>query len=140
MKIRNCTKKKSEYRIHEILSNGQHLNIYIERLYTKTIDHLSEWHVSVIISNNRKEANLWYKNKKNVSSVTGRCGIEGLLKALEHIIYFKNNMMGDALIVVEWDNPKKKRAYKRLLNYGFVLYEDAYIGANDNYRYWKGDS
>lgn len=29
--MKNCTRRKSEYRIHEVLPNGQHLNLFFKR-------------------------------------------------------------------------------------------------------------
>lgn len=115
--MRNVTKRKTDYRVHEILPNGQHLNLYFTRM--KSGDFIKQWHVSLVISSNRKEANQWF-SKKGKEISTGNCGLVGLRRALFLILEFRKKLRWNEEIVVAWEDDKRKRAYQYLKRFGFV--------------------
>lgn len=130
--------KKNQIRIHERLLNGQYLNIYFMR--NKAIPQgkiVYVWNVGVVISKTVKQANLWFIRKKNKldNRQTGRCGLEGLKKALRHILKFVNNMSIKEELQIGWTDEKRKKAYNYLTRYGFIADEDCYSIRNP--KYWE---
>jgi hypothetical protein len=137
--VRNCTKRKHEYRIHEPLSNGQWLNLYFKKHCNST--GIQVWTVGVCISNSIKHANKWFDTKgeyqRKYSSQTGKCGLEGLTKALKYILEFRKNMKEKEEIHVGWHDNKRKNAYKYLLRYNFFLDLEDEIYFARNMNYWE---
>jgi len=135
--MKNCTKRKSEYRIHELLPNGQHFNLYFVRHKTK--ERMRVWTVGLCISETRKRANLWFnrRSKKYDLDITGKCGLTGLKRALDYILLFTNSLGKYEEIQIGWVDERRKRVYKRLERYGFVEDKklECYVGWNS--RYWN---
>ncbi|KOP81996.1 hypothetical protein AMS60_05565 [Bacillus sp. FJAT-21945] len=133
-------KRKSEVRFHEILPNGQHLNIYFQRSRN---GEFNQWGVGLHIGKSRKEANKWYnkhsKNKRARS--TGTCGITGLKRALFYILHFRDQMKTYEELIIEWEDDKRMRAYRYLKRYEFVDYfddKDKVIGyGSRNLQLWE---
>jgi len=108
----NCTKRKHEYRIHELLSNGQWLNLYFFKRY---IHGVTAWFVCLSINKNIRESNDWYNGGK-VGSLekkqTGKCGIEGLRKALNYILEFEKTIKDDEILYIDTvADPKRRKVY-----------------------------
>jgi len=132
----NCTKRKHEYRIHELLSNGQWLNLFFQKHCNET--GIAVWTMGLCISPSVKEANRWFnKSRYKLNNVqTGRCGLEGLTKALRYVLDFRDSMPEKAELHIEWSNDKRKSVYGRLLKYDFFdSGEDFYYGRNMNFWY-----
>lgn len=130
--------KKNQIRIHERLSNGQYLNIYFIRDKAIPQDKtVYIWYVGVAISKTVKQANLWFTRKKSKldNRQTGRCGLEGLKKALRHILKFVNNMSMKEELQIRWTDEKRKNVYNYLTRYGFIAYKDCYSIRNP--KYWE---
>ncbi len=130
----NCTKRKREIRVHEILSNGQHLNLYF-RKFNSDESGVGVWKIGLCISNTRKEANKWWAGKsirKIDNKLTGKCGLEGLKKALFYILELCKCLIWDE-IQISWNDEKRKRAYKYLLRYGFKEAKHCYYYRNPDY-------
>lgn len=138
--MKNCTKRKREFRIHEILSNGQHFNMYFKKHKSAEPDGVIHgvWTVGLCISKTRKEANVWYDNKsKNKQNFqTGYCGLEALKKAAGYLVIFANILSYHSEMQVGWQDEKRRKAYRWLLRYGFEESEDCYIIRNPEYWSW----
>ena len=136
--MKNCTNRKREFRIHELLSNGQHFNMYFKKKQSlKNNDQIHGiWSVGLCISNTRKESNVWYNNspKDKTCLQTGKCGLEALLKAAEYLVLFANDLSCHSELRVRWQDDKRRSAYRRLIKYGFKVYGDHY--AIRNPKYW----
>lgn len=141
--IRNCCRKKHEIRIHELLSNGQHLNIYFEKHNTGTNHEriTAVWTIGVCISDTRKQANHWWngKNKRNLQQ-TGKCGLEGLRRTAEILKELIPHLGFHEELQVGWEDEKRRRAYRYLLRYGFLEFEDCYAIRNPEIWEWKTGS
>lgn len=138
--MRNCTKKKHEYRIHEPLSNGQWLNLYFEKKCTS--ERINIWETGLCISKSVKAANEWFigrgKGYKKINNrMTGKCGIEGLRKALNYICEFASNLKCNEELHVGWVDEKRKYAYRKLLKHNFFVDEDYGFYHARNTKYWK---
>ncbi len=132
----NCSKKKKhEYRIHEKLSNGQYLNLYFGKHCHHSGMHV--WTVGLFISENIREANRFWVGKKVRIRTTGKCGLEGLRKALNYICEFADNLKSNEEIHVGWEDDKRKYAYRYLLKYKFYVDEDEGFYHSRNLKYWK---
>jgi hypothetical protein len=106
----NCTKRKHEYRIHELLPNGQWLNLYFgKKNYPEISKTRCVWRISLCISDTKRQANDWYLRKQNKKVLkikgreTGKCGIKGLTIAYERIKQFAE-MKKDYLIITPLAN------------------------------------
>lgn len=136
--MQNCTKRKRVLRVHDILSNGQHFNMYFKKQRSfKNEDRIhGVWVVGLCISDTRKEANLWYNKKwKNKGPTqTGKCGLEALLKAADYLVYFASILSYHSELQVGWQDDKRRRAYRWLTRYGFKVYGDHYSIRNP--KYW----
>lgn len=118
-------RRKSEVRYCERLSNGQLLNVYFWRNQER-LPHgwMNGWKVGVIICDNRKQANRWFHKvsaKENGVS-TGTCGLEGLKRAKEIVLHFRDNMKVNDILLVTFSDRKRAAAYQRLLKNGFEKY------------------
>lgn len=135
--MRNCTKRKSEYRICEKLSNGQLLNLYFWRIKSTEVNFFI-WKVGLCICNNRRSANQWISKAKSKlnNKQTGKCGLEGLAKACHYIVEFRSNLPMNAEIQFKWTNDKRKRAYRYIKQYGFQLNEELGVYTSRNLDYW----
>jgi hypothetical protein len=132
--MENCTKRKNMIRHHEKLSNGQVLSITISK-HTPDSPHLGSfkiYSVGICIGKNRKSNNRWFlcKSKKYDKRQTGKCGLEALRLALKYILEFRNSMNKNEELQIGWADEKRKRTYKYLLRYDFLL-------ANENDCYWS---
>lgn len=137
--MKNCTNRKREFRIHEILSNGQHFNMYFKKRKNSEPDGTINgiWTVGLHIGKDRKEANKWYDRKKSKSlKQTGECGLEALVKAKDYLLQFANLLSFHSEIQVGWEDEKRRSAYRRLLKYGFIECDDCYIIRNPEYWAW----
>jgi hypothetical protein len=134
--IKNCTKRKSEVRIHETLPNGQVMSLYFQR-HQCPKESFKIWTVGLYIGSSRKEANRWYtkkpKHKSNKS--TGQCGLTGLRRALHYILEFVDQLGFNEELQIRWQDEKRKSAYRYLIRYGFQEAEDFYHMRNP--RYWE---
>jgi hypothetical protein len=139
--MKNCCNKIRQIRIHKILSNGQHLNIYFEK--HSSCNPICVWTVGLCISKTRKQANEWWNNKKSRLSkqinnkTTGKCGLEGLLKALSFILEFRDSLPKMAELHIEWADIKRKSAYRYLLKHNFFLDEKDEVYFSRNMNYWE---
>lgn len=137
--MRNCTKRKREFRIHEILPNGQHFNLYFKKHGSKEGDNRIHgiWTVGLHIGSSRKEANLWYDSagKSKDSRQTGTCGLEALFKAAKYITEFVSILGFHSELQIGWQDDKRRRAYRWLLRYDFKEYDDCYAVRNP--EYWE---
>lgn len=136
----NCCKKMKEIRIHQILSNGQHFNLYFFKNKKECLEKVTVWGIGFCISKTRRESNDWFKgNLKLNNRQTGKCGLEGLKLALQYICQFVGELGEYEELQVGWADEKRKRAYKFLLRYGFWEHEDCYAMRNSQYwEYVKG--
>jgi hypothetical protein len=138
--MKNCTKRKHEYRIHEPLSNGQWLNLYFEK--AKHCNSIHVWTVGLCISGSPRIANEWYTSlkkgyRKLNNKTTGKCGLEGLRKALEYICTFADNLKLNEELHVEWSDDKRKYAYRGLLKRKFYVDEVNGFYHKRNLSYWQ---
>jgi hypothetical protein len=118
MLTKNCTKRKHEYRTHELLSNKQWLNLYF---FKKRYYGVSAWFICCGISKTTRESNDWYCGGK-VGSLdgkqTGKCGIEGLRKALQYILEFEKKLKPDEILFIDTAIDKKRmNAYSWLIKH-----------------------
>lgn len=121
--MNNCTKRKNEYRIHEVLPNGQHLNLFFKR--QKPVDPsypFYQWKVGLCISGHRKEANNWWNGKdaKLDGKQTGNCGLTGLRLAVKYIVEFVHTLKPNEEVIIDWADEKRMRVYKYLYRVGFT--------------------
>ena len=108
------------------LSNGQVAMVFAT--YSETLIGGMMYDVDFVIAEAIEDCAMWYVdlgeeggNKLDYTS-TGRCGLEGLMFALEAINELMNYYLfeaGDYIRVTPSDN-KRESAYRRLLKYGFV--------------------
>lgn len=135
--MKNCCKNKKQIRVHEVLSNGQHLNLYFLKHDCIFGDNVTVWSMGLCISKTRRNSNDWFKGRKTQlhNRQTGTCGIEGLKKALNYIRQFVGEMGEYEELQIGWADEKRKRAYKFLLRYGFLEYDDCYYIRNP--QYWE---
>lgn len=120
----NVTRKKSEIRICERLSNGKLLNLYF---YRKRDDiRFVRWYVGLYISDTRKEANRWFTthSKHKKSMITGDGSLVGLRRSLKYILEFSKRLGMYEELIIEWEDEKRKSTYRYLKRYGFVDYFD----------------
>jgi hypothetical protein len=125
--LRNCTRRKTEIRIHEVLPNGQHLNLYFIRKNPQDPQYpFYQWKVGLCITETRKEANKWWSKdyKKMDGKQTGTCGLAGLKRALDCIMIFTNRLNHNEELTIGWGDLKRQRAYRYLLRKGFIEYRD----------------
>jgi hypothetical protein len=141
--IPNCTKRKHESRIHELLSNGQWLNLYFKKCRCNPDSIPSHWNIGLCISKTVKQANDWFEGKHSTklnNKQTGRVGLEGLNKAFNYIMEFGSLLRKDEVIWIEVENEKRVRAYKRLLkypNWDSVFVDETTVYIYSNPKYWK---
>jgi hypothetical protein len=141
MAVQCASKRKSEFRLYEILPNGQLLNLYFIR--KRTDSNFYQWKVGLFIGKNRKQANIWWnknpKYKREIS--TGDCGLTGLRCALTHILHFANELGFNEELVIEGSDWRRILAYRYLKRYGFVdfLSEDNELVGYGirNPEYWE---
>jgi hypothetical protein len=145
MMIRNTTRRKSEIRIHEVLPNGQHFNLYFWRKHNAD-GILTQWQVGLRLSKTRKEANLWFNNFKRRDVITGDGSLEGLRRALKYILEVVTLLGPSEELIVSWSDQKRASAYGYLKRYGFMDYKDddgtitAYGTRNPEYWNWNEDT
>jgi hypothetical protein len=121
--VRNCTHRKSEYRIHEVLPNGQHLNLFFKRRKPVDPDYpFFQWKVGLCISSSRKEANKWWNGKdlRLEGKQTGNCGLTGLRLAVKYILEFVHTLKQNEEVIIDWADEKRMRVYKYLYRLGFT--------------------
>lgn len=121
--LRNMTRRKSEIRIHEILSNEQHFNLYFWRKHNAD-GILTQWQIAFRLSKTRKEANLWFNNTKRRDVITGDGSLKGLRRALQYILEVVALLGPSEELIVSWSDQKRASAYRYLKRYGFVEYKD----------------
>lgn len=114
----NCTKRKHEYRIHELLSNKQWLNLYF---FKKKYSGVNAWFICCGISKTIRQANDWYRGGK-VGSLdnkqTGKCGLEGLRKILNYILEFEKCIKPDEILFIDTAiDQKRMKAYSWLIKH-----------------------
>ncbi len=111
------------------LSNGQTLSIYFNRHRDRRLTSCgisAAWSVGIYIGATHKEANKWYNStSKESEKITGKCGLEGLKKALDIILDFRNEIKTNEILVVWGTDQRRMNAYRRLGKYGFVYF---YLG------------
>lgn len=139
--MKNVTKRKSQYRIRELLPNGQYLNLYFKRKKGHTTGFF-QWHVGMYISENRKESNRWYskKYKGKKSTIVGDGTIVALRHALHAILEFKDQLGFNEELLIGWEDERRMNAYRWLKRYGFIDYtEDGKVSAYGirNPEYWE---
>lgn len=141
-------RRKSQVRYREILSNGQSLHVYFWRekeFVSNQVVYV--WNVGIIITDSRKKANRW-KNRNPRGSkekATGKVGLEGLKKALEIILHFRNRLKPNEYLFVVFDDEKRKSAYRWLERHGFMEFHKngqfrAYGTFNPLYGGWGRES
>lgn len=120
-------RRKSEVRYCEVLKNGQFLNVFFWRNQAIILgENIITWQVGVVISETRKQAKKWFLSPKNPydSKSTGRCGLEGIKRAAEIILDFRDSMKINEMLFVGFEDFKRQSAYRRLKKYGFKEYEE----------------
>ena len=136
---KNCTKRNHEYRIHEPLSNKQWLNLYFKKHCNNT--GIQIWTVGLCISNSVKGANKWFDTNgryyRKYTGQTGKCGLEGLRKALIYICEFADNLKQNEEFHIEWHDEKRKYAYRYLLKCNFYVDEENKFYHTRNLSYWE---
>ena len=139
----NCTKRKHEYRIHEPLSNGQWLNLYIWKCRCNPSLMPAHWSVGLCISKTVKQANNWCRRTHNSNlnnKQTGKVGLEGLIKAFNYIMEFGSLLRADEILWINTENAKRAKVYSRLLKYpnwqAFCQDGDT-VFMYSNPKYWK---
>lgn len=118
-------KRKSQVRYQIALSNGQSLHVYFWREKEFVSDRVGYvWNAAVIITDSRKKANRWKnRNPRGVKEkATGKAGLEGLKKALDIILDFRNRLKPNEYLFVVFDDEKRKNAYRWLERYGFMAF------------------
>lgn len=127
-------------RVHKKLSNNQHalveFHIYDNNLRwgnkNKTENPYVVISISFVISKNKKYCNNYGReksrfHKKMHLNSTGRTGLEGLkwfadcIKHMEK--YFFDKYKISTFLIIEWDDEKRMKAYRRLEKYGFIFEE-----------------
>ncbi len=141
-------KRKSQVRYCEKLSNGQFLHVYFWREKEFVSDRVVYvWNVGIIITDSRKKANYW-KNRNPKGSkqmATGKAGLEGLKKALDIILEFRNRLKPNEYLFVVFDDEKRKNAYRWLERHGFMEFHKngkfrAYGTFNPLYGNWAPEN
>lgn len=147
--------RKNRITIKEQLSNGQWLYIWFGRRrvndkqqkvkprYPDTkIVYL--WSVAIYIGDSPKDARRWYdldRNKRMGSSkmrITGKCGLEGLKKALDHIIYFCENLKERDEMHIYCDDKRRFSAYRYLMRLnGFLEGNGYYAFRHPHWWHWQ---
>jgi hypothetical protein len=145
--LRNTTNRKTDIRICEKLPNGQLMNLYFKRWQGNNI---MQWSVGLYISSTRKEANMWWNKrpKHNKSRITGDGSLNGLCLAFKYIMEVVHSLGINEELVVEWEDERRKSAYRILKRYGFRDYHDIDNGEaitgygirNPKYWTWKDDA
>ncbi len=80
------------------------------------------------------------KCKDNRIESTGNCGLTVLMITKDIILGFVDRLKENEILLVEWEDDKRMRAYRWLLRYDFEEIEDqngelfAYTGLNQKYR------
>lgn len=142
--MRNSTKRKREFRIHERLSSGQHFNMYFKKYNSdrrkgEPLVH-GVWKVGLCVSETRREANDWWNSSTGSRlerQSTGKAGLEALRRAAEYLVDFSRLLGFHSELQVNWSDDKRRSAYRRLLRYGFIECEDCYMIRNPEYWVFK---
>ncbi|MED0679691.1 hypothetical protein P4S83_17780 [Aneurinibacillus thermoaerophilus] len=142
MTLCSTVKRKSEVRIFEKLPNGLYLNLYFFRKRPKT--RFAQWHVALYISKTRKEANKWFNNssKRKKNPITGDGSLIGLKRALDYILEFSRLIGFYEELIVNWEDERRRSAYRYLKRHGFIDYCDkegnitGYGIRNPNFYEW----
>ena len=98
------------------------------------------WETGLCISRTRKESNKWWnggKVSKLDNKTTGRCGLEGLRKALKYLCEFSDQLKENEELHVGWADNKRKYAYRYLFKYGFLVDEESETYHKRNSKYWN---
>ncbi|PAE17281.1 hypothetical protein CHH91_04550 [Virgibacillus sp. 7505] len=120
--MNNLTKRKTDIRICERLSSGKLLNIYFHRKLGKP--PTKYWYVGVCVSETRKQANLWFNKQSKQLDITGDGTLEALMRAKEIILEVVHMLGYDEELIVEWQDERRRSAYRWLKRYGFQDYYD----------------
>ncbi|MFW0838135.1 MAG: hypothetical protein ACKKL5_03995 [Candidatus Komeilibacteria bacterium] len=99
----------AEKRLHEILSNRQILTVKVSK------DKNGYGDIDIAIDDSIQHADTMVDNyEKGFDVSSGKCGIEGLIKAL-HIIDSLDPKDFGGILFIQPSDEKKKRAYRKLL-------------------------
>lgn len=110
-----------ELKYSKVLSNGQVATLFVR------VDKLQRGEaafIGFVIGKSIRQNKFWWNDTSyNSIKSTGNCGLEGLLFALSIIEELKSSFK---YIIVAWEDDKRKKAYKRLLDHGFIegIYRD----------------
>lgn len=125
--------KRTEYRVHKTLSNGQLLSVYFNcrrNLEWGDGNAYDTWTVGVRVGKGARDNNDWWnKSRVNCSiNTTGHCGIEGMMAAKDIIMSFVSVHLPSAQkLVITGTDDRRTRAYAWLKRLGFLncLYDGA---------------
>ncbi len=127
-------RRKSQVRYCVELSNGQLLHLYFYRVRDQELGYngiAGAWLTALHIGSNRKYANKWFNTLKGEpEKATGKCGLEGMKKALDIILEFRKTIKPNEILLVDGADKRRTRIYERLTRYGFGTYYlgDRFIG------------
>ena len=115
-------------KINKVLSSGMVATIFL----SPNDKDKSYMNVSFVIGKSIRANKDWFLDKHNYRgfTITGDGTMEGLSFALEFIKNYKGKL------IVEYPDDKRKRAYRRLLSYGF---REGYFTSNPDWKfYYRG--
>lgn len=144
--------RKNRVIIRDKLSNGQILTVFFNRKRADpkktewTVEYPNTkiafiWKVAIHIGNDLKDGRRWYdmdyKSRVSKYGQTGKCGLEGLKKALEHVINFCKRMGEREELQIICDDDKRYRAYRYLNRFnGFKDHGGWFAFRHPNWWYW----
>lgn len=115
-------------KINKVLSSGMVATIFLE----PNDNDKSYMNLLFVIGKSIRANKNWFLNKHNHRgfAMTGDGTMEGLSFALEFIKNYKGKL------IVEYPDDKRKRAYRRLLSYGF---REGYFTSDPDWKfYYRG--
>lgn len=145
--------RKNRITIRDYLSNGQILTVVFNRRRADpkkamwTISYPDTkiaflWYVSIHIGNTPKEAKRWRAMDTKIRATkvgqTGNCGLEGLRRALVHVLSFCVRMGEREELQIICDDEKRYRAYRYLTRFnGFKDHGNWFAFRHPNWWHWK---
>lgn len=145
--------RKNRFLIKEQLSNGQWLTVFfirkranpkkcVQRPKYPDTKIVYIWTVGIYIGDGVKAAKRWfhmdYKKRTQRDIITGNCGLEGLRKAMNHVIDFCERLKERDELHILCDDKRRFRAYKYLMRFnGFAQHNDFYAFRHPNWWHWS---
>ena len=115
------------YYVQTKFSNGQTGVLFFGR---EIMSKAWEWNMRFTINSKKKRIWEWLEGKRSMDTMTGECGLEGLMSAKNGLIAFEEflkeeNPYQKQRIVVAWSDSRRKRVYTRYLTklgYRFTIH------------------